>query len=101
VSLGGVGLRRPTASVAGEVSADLRSASGRGLRLEERLVSVLLTDTARRPVALDYPRLTVWETARGIVRRVRLRVPPGTALPARVRVHVIADVFPLGSRVVG
>jgi len=35
------------------------------------------------------------------VRRVRLRIPAGTPLPSRVRVHVLVDVYPLGSRVAG
>ena len=99
VSLGAVTLRRPAAGRTGEVSAELRSAPGHGLRSDERLVSVLLTDTAGRPVSLDYPGLTTWETTRGLVRRVRLRIPPGTPLPGRVRVHVLVDVFSLGSRV--
>jgi hypothetical protein len=29
---------------------------------------------------------------------VRLRLPPGTTLPAAVRTYVIADVFPLAAR---
>ena len=59
---------------------------------------MLLTDRAGRPVTLDYPRLTGAQSAGGVVRRVRLRIPPGTALPERVRVYVLADVFPLGMR---
>jgi len=30
---------------------------------------------------------------------VTLTIPAGTALPARVRAYVVADVFPLASRV--
>ncbi len=30
---------------------------------------------------------------------MRLAIPAGTELPERVRAYVIADVFPLGSRV--
>ena len=99
VSLGTVRVRRPTSARAGEVSAELRSAPGHGLRADRRLVSVLLTDAGGRPVSLDYPRLTTADAPGGVVRRVRLRLPPDTAVPARVRVYVLADVFPLGSRV--
>jgi len=99
VSLGAVTVRRPTSARAGEVSAELRSAPGHGVRADRRLVSVLLTDAGGRPVSLDYPRLTTADAPGGVVRRVRLRLPPDTAVPARVRVYVLADVFPLGSRV--
>jgi hypothetical protein len=101
VRVGEVTLRRPTAERAGEVSADLHFAEGRGLRLDDRLVSLLLTDGATgRPLALDHPRQTQWETTgpRREVRRVRLRLEAGTAVPARLRVHVLADVFPLAAR---
>jgi hypothetical protein len=81
------------------VSADLRFAGDRGLRLGHRLVSVLVTDAETgRPLTVDYPRLTTWETRGGAVRRVRVRIPPGTDLPARVRAYVLADVFPLAVR---
>jgi hypothetical protein len=101
VRVGDVTLRRPTAERAGEVSADLQFAEGRGLRLDDRLVSLLLTDGATgRPLALDHPRQTQWETTGPgrEVRRVRLRLEAGTAVPARLRVHVLADVFPLAAR---
>jgi hypothetical protein len=96
VSLGAVTLRRPAPGASGEAAAELR---GPGLPFAERLVSLLLTDAAGRPLALDYPRLTTWEARDGAVRRVRLRLPPGTAVPRRARVYVVSDVFPLGMRV--
>jgi hypothetical protein len=102
VSVGTMTLRRPSATRAGETTAGLRFAPGQGPMLRDHLVSLLLTDAATgRPVPLDHPRLTTWETTGGEVRRVRLRIPAGTRLPSRVRVHVLVDVYPLGSRVPG
>ncbi len=99
VRAGALTMQRPTAGRAGEVSADLRFAPGRGLLRRDRQVSLLLASGGGRPLALDYPRLTRTDvTARGEVRRVRLRLPAGTAVPAGLRVHVIADVFPLATR---
>jgi len=89
-----VRLRRPTATSAGALTAELR---GSGLSAR-RMLSVLLTDRGGRPVTLDYPRLTVAGAGRGVVRRVRLRLPAGTRLPADLRAYVLADVFPLGVR---
>jgi outer membrane protein assembly factor BamB len=99
VRVGALRLVRPTAARAGEVRADLGFAPGHGLPRQDRQVSLLLASAGGRPLALDYPRLTVIETSeRGEVRRVRLRLPPGTAVPARLQVHVLADVFPLATR---
>ena len=41
--------------------------------------------------------LTQARDGRGNFRQVRLRIPAGTPLPARIRALVIADVFPLAS----
>ena len=99
VRVGAVTLRRPTADRAGEISAELRFAPGRGLLRRDRQVSLLLASAGGRPLALDYPRLTRTEvTARGEVRRVRLTLPAGTDVLRADRVHVMADVFPLATR---
>jgi outer membrane protein assembly factor BamB len=101
VSLGDVALTRPGAAraAAGEAVATVRLARGAAFRAREHALGLLLVDDATGvPVALDYERLTTPAAdARGNLTGVRVRIPAGTALPARVRAYVIADVFPLGS----
>ncbi len=61
--------------------------------------AILLTDAATGAVvSLDYRKAISLRTSRGAIREVRLRIPPGTVLPARMRAYVIADVFPLADR---
>jgi hypothetical protein len=88
-------LRRPTATRAGGALARL---SGR-LSAKEHTAAILLTDAAGGDVvALDYRRALSLELEGGDIRAVRLALPAGTELPARVRAYVIADVFPLAVR---
>jgi hypothetical protein len=50
-------------------------------------------------VSLDYRTLTTQVAdERADVREVRLKIPAGTPLPARLRGYVITDVFPLAAR---
>jgi hypothetical protein len=54
------------------------------------------TDAATgKPLNLDYKALTSTTDGGGNLTGVRVEIPPGTALPPRVRLYVIADVFPL------
>ena len=65
------------------------------------VASILLTNAdTGAVVGLEYRKLTAKKAnRRGDLSRVRLTIPRGTDLPARVRAFVIADVFPLRSRV--
>jgi hypothetical protein len=65
------------------------------------VAALLVTNAATgTPVALDYHALT--STSVNAQRRltaVHLKLPAGTPLPARLRVYVMLDAFPLGERV--
>ncbi len=101
VSVGRVSLKRPTGSVDGGVLATLRLGAGASYPAGRHFAGILLVDAGTGdPVGLDYRTLTSNEhDIHRDIRKVRLRIPAGTLLPARVRAYVIADVFPLGSRV--
>jgi outer membrane protein assembly factor BamB len=61
--------------------------------------NVLLTDAATGDVvALDYRKRTSLKLVHGAIRVIRLRIPAGTVLPARIRAYVITDVFALAER---
>ncbi|HYN52573.1 MAG TPA: hypothetical protein VES62_16745 [Thermoleophilaceae bacterium] len=49
-------------------------------------------------VSLDYKKALSLDIEAGAIRAVRLALPAGTELPARVKAYVIADVFPLAAR---
>ncbi len=95
LSLADLQLRRPQAGAPGEVTAVLR---GR-LPARGHSAALLLTDAdSGDVVALDYRKATSLGIRDGNIAIVRLSLPAGSELPARVRVHVIADVFPLAAR---
>jgi hypothetical protein len=100
VSVAGFELTRPAGGAAGHADAALRLAPGARLPAGRHALAILLTDRdSGAPVALDYRRaLRSRVDRRGNLSGVRLRIPPGTALPQRVRGWVIADVFPLATR---
>ncbi len=100
LSVSRLSLERPTASSAGQATATLRLAGGASYPAARHLASILLLDARTgKPVSLDYRTLTSnAKGPSGNIRRVSLAIPAGTELPARVRAYVIADVFPLGSR---
>ncbi len=96
--IGNVTLDGPVVGRAGHVDADL---AGGPLPAESRHVaSLLLVDAASgAPVALDYHADTSLMVSRhGRIRAVRLALPAGTVLPHRLRLYVVVDGFPLGSR---
>ena len=70
-------------------------------RARDHVVSIVLTDAETGdPPAIDYVKGTAVEAdARGNVRNVKLTIPRGTELPARVRAYVVTDAFALASRV--
>lgn len=49
-------------------------------------------------VSLDYKKALSLDLRAGAIRAVRLSLPAGAELPARIKAYVIADVFPLASR---
>jgi len=101
VVAGAVALEPPTTTADGEVVAPLTLKPGARFPAGRHLVSVLLVDASSgTPVALDYRTLTRQVTdARGRVVGAELRIPAGTALPERVRIYTIVDVFPLGETI--
>ena len=96
VRMASVHLVRSTATAAGSVVARL---AGPGVPSSAtHVAAVLLTDASTGlPVSLDYRALTT--VSKGRLNEVSLRLPAGTALPARVRAYVIVDAFPVASRV--
>ena len=102
VRLGALALQRPSASGDGAATADLRLHGRRArYRARDHVVSIVLTDAdTDDPVAIDYVKSTAVEAdARGNARNVKLTIPRGTELPARVRAYLVTDAFPLASRV--
>jgi hypothetical protein len=86
-------LTRPTASEPGLALARL---GGAPLPAARHSAAILLTDAdSGAVVALDYRKAISLGLRRGAIREVRVRIPAGTELPARIRAFVIADVFPL------
>ena len=73
---------------------------GARYRAAKHLGSILLVDAATgTPVSLDYRALTTPVTDdQGNLREIHLTIPAGTSLPPRLRIFVIADVFPLAIR---
>jgi hypothetical protein len=65
----------------------------------EHTADVMLVDRGTgRPLPLDYNGLTTIRRDRGQIAGIELALPAGTALPPKLDAHVIADVFPLGTR---
>ena len=98
VGLGLIG--RMTATTPGDAVATMRLAKGAKFPASGHSLAILLTDAETgAPVSLDYKRaLSTRSDTRGNLQRVRLRLPVGTILPARVRAYVVADVFPMLAR---
>lgn len=96
VSAGAVTVTRPIGTTAGSAQATL---TGSRLPLaSSHVAAILLADAATgAPVALDYrPNTTLTINRRDQITRVRLAIPAGTTLPARIRAYVILDAFPIG-----
>jgi len=77
----------------------LALARGASYPAADHRIGLLLTDPqSGQPVGLDYTAETTTTDARGNIRAVTLSIPAGTSMPAQVQTYVIADVFPLYSR---
>jgi hypothetical protein len=69
------------------------------LPADRHAAAILLTDAATGSVvSLDYRKAISLKLARGSIREVRLRIPAGVVLPARIKAYVITDVYPLAER---
>jgi hypothetical protein len=92
-----VELERPTADAAGAAEATFSLPGSARYPASRHVASILLTDAATgEPLNLDYKALTsTTADANGNLTGARVEIPPGTELPPRVRLYVIADVFPL------
>jgi outer membrane protein assembly factor BamB len=90
-----VKLVQPTGTAAG--SAQAAFTGSRLPAARRHVAAILLTDAVSgAPVALDYQADTTVRTdgARKITS-VRLTIPAGTRLPAKLRAYVIVDAFPI------
>jgi hypothetical protein len=96
-----VSLTRPTGGSDGEATAEF--AVKGAYPAAKHVASIVLTDAATgEPVTIDYVKATKVEAgARGNLSRVRVAIPSGTDLPARVRAYVVTDVFPVAVREFG
>jgi hypothetical protein len=73
--------------------------AGAPLRADRHAAAILLTDAdSGAVVSLDYRKAISLRLRRGAISQVRLRIPAGTVLPARIKAFVITDVFPLAER---
>jgi hypothetical protein len=92
---------RPTGGSDGEATAEF--AVKGAYPAAKHVASIVLTDAATgEPVTIDYVKATKVEAgARGNLSRVRVAIPSGTDLPARVRAYVVTDVFPVAVREFG
>jgi hypothetical protein len=86
------GLRR-------EGNAVVARLGGAPLAADRHAAAILLTDAASGAVVpLDYRKAISLRVRRGTIREVRLRIPAGTAMPARTKAYVITDVHKLAER---
>jgi hypothetical protein len=93
-----VDLQAPTPVTPGTLTATLALARGARYRARDHRVGLLLVDASGQPLGLDYATQSTVTDGRGNVSRVSMTLPAGTAVPAKARLYVIADVFPLYSR---
>ena len=91
-----LGVTRPTATAQGVITAEF---AGRPMAADSHTAAILLTDAATGAVVgLDYKKALSPVVRDHAIQAVRLRLPAGTQLPARIRAFVIADAFPLAER---
>ena len=93
LQVGDIALTRPTSSSDGEVSAALSGS----YPVSDHVVSIVLADAeTHEPVTVDYVKATSIEAG-----RVRVTLPRGTEVPARVRAFVVADAFGVAEKIFG
>jgi hypothetical protein len=97
--------RRPRGVRLASLRLDRRAGSavarlaGAPLRADRHAAAILLTDAnSGAVVSLDYRKAISLKVVHGAIREVRLHIPAGTALPARIKAFVITDVFALAER---
>jgi outer membrane protein assembly factor BamB len=100
VRLASLRLTRPSAGGDGAAVARLSLPPGARYPARRHVGSILLTARHRGAIVpLDYRSQTSTNAdARGNLREIRLAIPAGTPLPARIRAYVIGDVFPVAVR---
>jgi hypothetical protein len=99
VAVGSLSLTQPTPFSDGALTATLALAPGASYRASSHRIGLLLVDEQTgQPLGLDYTNQATSADAAGNIASVRLTIPHGTTMPARVRAYVIADAFPLLSR---
>lgn len=100
IAVGSLSLTAPTPLADGSLVASLSLAPGVSYRSDAHRIGLLLVDDQTgQPLGLDYTNQTTTADAAGNIATVRLTIPAGTTMPAHVRAYVIADAFPLLSRV--
>jgi hypothetical protein len=73
--------------------------AGAPFRADRHAAAILLTDAeSGAVVSLDYRKAISLKLRQGAIGQVRLTIPAGTALPARIKAFVITDVYPLAER---
>jgi outer membrane protein assembly factor BamB len=99
VKVGEVEFDPPSPGAAGFVRVDLALKRNARFGANRHTANVLLVDGAGgEPVSLDYKELTTIRKQGNRISGLELRLPAGTQLPERLRAYVVADVFPLASR---
>jgi hypothetical protein len=73
--------------------------AGTPLRADRHAAAILLTDAdSGAVVSLDYRKAISLKLRHGAISQVRLNIPAGTTLPARIKAFVITDVSALAER---
>ncbi|HZM55903.1 MAG TPA: PQQ-binding-like beta-propeller repeat protein [Acidimicrobiales bacterium] len=100
LSVTSVELQHPSTSAAGAVTASFALSAGMHYRAGAHVVSLVLSDAGTGAVVpLDYRSSTTSSAGpNGDLELTTLQIPAGTVLPARLRVNVVTDAFPIAAR---
>jgi len=82
------------------VTASFALSAGMHYRAGAHVVSLVLSDAGTGAVVpLDYRSSTTSSAGpNGDLELTTLQIPAGTVLPARLRVNVVTDAFPIAAR---